>query len=108
MYLLETHVRAQSGRTLCNPMDCSPPGSSVHGVFQARTLEWVAISFSRDLPDPAIKSLSPVSPALQADSLPLEPSGKTLIRNRLHNFQIPFFITKYPKPGSLKFKDLEL
>ena len=33
--------------TLCDPMDCSPPGSSVHGVFQARLLEWVAISCSR-------------------------------------------------------------
>ena len=40
-------VRAQSCRTLCDPVDCSPPGSSVHGVFQARTLERVAISFSR-------------------------------------------------------------
>ena len=35
----------RSQLTLCNPMDCSPPGSSVHGVLQARTLEWVAISF---------------------------------------------------------------
>ena len=33
--------------TLCNPMDCSPPGSSVHRILQARILEWVAISFSR-------------------------------------------------------------
>ena len=33
--------------TLCDPMDCSPPGSSVHGILQARILEWVAISFSR-------------------------------------------------------------
>ena len=33
--------------TLCDPMDCSPPGSSVHGIFQARILEWVSISFSR-------------------------------------------------------------
>ena len=32
--------------TLCDPMDCSPPGSSVHGILQARTLEWVALSFS--------------------------------------------------------------
>ena len=32
--------------TLCDPMDCSPPGSSVHGISQARTLEWIAISFS--------------------------------------------------------------
>ena len=39
---------AQSCPTLCDPMDCSPPGSSVHGILQARILEWVAISFSRE------------------------------------------------------------
>ena len=38
---------ALSCLTLCNPLDCSPPGSSVHGIFQARILEWGAISFSR-------------------------------------------------------------
>ena len=38
---------AQSCPTLCDPMDCSLQGSSVHGIFQARVLEWVAISFSR-------------------------------------------------------------
>ena len=38
---------AQSCLTLCNPVDCGPPGSSVHGTFPARILEWVAISFSR-------------------------------------------------------------
>ena len=38
---------AQSCPTLCDPMDCSLPGFSVHGIFQARVLEWVAISFSR-------------------------------------------------------------
>ena len=37
----------QSCPTLCDPMDCSPPSSSVHGILQARILEWVAISFSR-------------------------------------------------------------
>ena len=37
---------AQSCPTLCSPMDCSLPGSSIHGIFQARLLEWVAISFS--------------------------------------------------------------
>ena len=37
---------AQSCLTLCNPMDCSLPGSSVHGIFQARVLEWGAIAFS--------------------------------------------------------------
>ena len=38
---------AQSCPTLCNPMDCSPPGSTVRGILQARVLEWVAIPFSR-------------------------------------------------------------
>ena len=38
---------AKSCLTLCNPMDCSPPGSSAHGISQARILEGVAISFSR-------------------------------------------------------------
>ena len=37
----------QSCPTLCDPMDCSLPGSSIHGIFQARIVEWVAISFSR-------------------------------------------------------------
>ena len=40
---------AQSCLTLCDPMDCSPPGSSVHGIFQARVLEWVAFAFSNPL-----------------------------------------------------------
>ena len=40
---------AQSCPTLCHPIDCSLPGSSVHGIFQARVLEWVAIAFSTSL-----------------------------------------------------------
>ena len=40
---------AQSCLTLCNPMDCSPPDSSVHGILQARVLEWVAISFNTEI-----------------------------------------------------------
>ena len=40
-------AKSLSHLTLCDPMDCSPPGSSVHGVFPARILEWVAISSSR-------------------------------------------------------------
>ena len=55
--------------TLCNPVDCSPPGSSVHGILQAKILEWVAMPFSRALPD---SGTEPRSPALQAESLPTE------------------------------------
>ena len=56
----------QSCLTLYDPRDYSPPGPSVHGILQARILEWVAISFSRDLPNPGIE---PGSPALQTDAL---------------------------------------
>ena len=58
-------------------MDCSLPGFSVCGIFQARVQEWVAISFSRDLPDPGIE---PGSPALQADTLLSEPPGKPSVQ----------------------------
>ena len=64
---------AQLCQTLCDPMDCNPPSSSVHGIFQARILEWVAISFSRASSQPMIE---PGSPALQADSLTAEPPRK--------------------------------
>ena len=51
MYALQTfkmYVKvAQSCPIFCDPMDSSPPGSSVHGILQARILEWVAIPFSR-------------------------------------------------------------
>ena len=47
MDVREERQVTQSCLTLCDPMDCSLPGSSVHGIFQARVLEWVAISFSR-------------------------------------------------------------
>ena len=53
--------------TLCDPMDCSPPGSSVHGTLQARILEWVAMPFSRGLSWPRIEPTSLMSPALAGE-----------------------------------------
>ena len=67
--------RAKSGPTLCDPMDCGLPGSSVHGILQARILEWDAISFSRDLPDPGIE---PASSALAGGFFTTMPPGKPL------------------------------
>ena len=58
----------QSCLTLCDLMDCSLPGSSVHGILQARILAWIALPFSRG-------SSQPRSPTLQVDSLPSEPPG---------------------------------
>ena len=73
---LSVFVCAQSCLTLCKPMDSSPPGSSLHGILQARILEWVAISFSRgssQLRNQPMSSVSPSLQALKADSLPLSP-----------------------------------
>ena len=50
--------------TLCDATDCSPPGSSVHGIFQARILEWVAMPFSRGSSNPGLEPAPLVSPAL--------------------------------------------
>ena len=76
---------AQSCLTLCNPKDCSPPGPSVHGIFQARTLEWVVISF---LPNPGIK---PGSPALTAG-----PPGKPFTWDFL-SMRLSYFLQKNQK-----------
>ena len=49
-------VKVKSCPTLCDPVDCNPPGSSIHGILQARILEWVAISFSRGSSQPRDQS----------------------------------------------------
>ena len=92
---------AQSCPTLCNHMDCNRPGYSIRGIFQARVLEWVAISFlfffflgglpflsSGDLPNPGIK---PRSPAFQADTLLSELLGKPCYQSYLHTVQNSVF-----------------
>ena len=96
--------------TLCDPLDCSSPGSSVHGIFQARILECTAISFSsrsswpRDQTHVSCQNQE----TLQADSLPLEPSGKPVNQYRVSikyfersNFHtLASFIPKSDKPLS--------
>ena len=72
-YNAECVLVPQSCLTLCDPVDCSPPGSSVHGILQARILERAAMSSSRDLPEPGLNLGLPHE---QADSLPSETVGK--------------------------------
>ena len=68
VYLFSTFVvtviQSLSSVQLCNCIDCSLPGSSVYGIFQAIILKWVAISSCSDLPDPEIEPTSLASPAL--------------------------------------------
>ena len=69
LFFIMSEVKvAQSCLLLCDPMDYT-----VHGIIQARILEWIAFPFSRGRPNPGIK---PRSPALQVDSSPAEPPGK--------------------------------
>ena len=75
----------QSCPTLCNPMDHSLPGSSAHGIFQAKILEWAAISSCREYSQP----MFPTAPALQADSLPPSHWGSPVICGTMPNY--PFF-----------------
>ena len=67
---------SQSCPTLGDPMDCSWPGPSVHGMLQARILEWVAIPLSKG--SSQSRDRTQRSPALYADSLPSEPPGTRL------------------------------
>ena len=71
MISLRDVVVSQSCLTLCDPMDCSPPGSSVRGISQARILEYVAISFSR-----GSSQTKSSSPALAGGFFTPEPPGK--------------------------------
>ena len=72
---------AQLCLTLCDPVDCSPPGSSIHGILQARILEWVAISFSRGSAPPRDQTqrLNPPLLHWQVDSLPLSQPGSPVV-----------------------------
>ena len=74
LFVVVVALVTQLCATLYDPVDCSPPGSSVCGILQARILEWIEFLSPEDLPDPGIK---PESPALQTDALPSEPLGKT-------------------------------
>ena len=62
--------------TLCNPMDCSPPGSPGHGMLQARILEWVVISFPRGSSWPRNQTLDSLVPCIAGGFLSTEPLGK--------------------------------
>ena len=70
-----SHVQS----TLCGPMDYGLPGSSVHGILQARILKWVAVPSSRGLPDPGIEPES-----LNVSCIPLAPPGKPVHAFRKH------------------------
>ena len=95
-------------------MKCSPQCSSVHGILQARIPEWVAISFSRDLPKTEIKPTSPECTALAGRFFTIEPSRKSLsltdddikLLSHVRLFAIPWTVA-YEAPPSLEFSRQE-
>jgi len=68
-----TWLRAQLCLTLCDPVCCCLPGSSVYGIFQVKILEWAVISYFRDLANSGIK---PIPPALAGGLFTIAPPGK--------------------------------
>ena len=93
---------AQLCSTLCNSMDCSPPGSSVHGNLQTRMLGWVTMPPSRGSSQPRDQTQVPT---LQAYSLPTEPPGKPK-NTGVGSLSILqwIFLTQESKPGSPAFQ----
>ena len=77
--VLDSLLVTQLYLTLCNPIDCSPPDSSVHGILQARILEWVAISFSRGSSQPGDQTRIY---CIAGEFFTTEPHGKPLRSTR--------------------------
>ena len=77
-------VCALSHIRLCDPMDSSPPGASIHGILLSRQY-WSGLLCppAGDLPGPEIEPASLASPALQADSLPTKPPGKLMCKKQI-------------------------
>ena len=79
LWLPHVHAKSlQSCLTLCDPMDCSPPGFSVHGILQARILEWAAMPSSRGSFWPSDWTCVSCLLCWQTGSVPLAPPGKAL------------------------------
>ena len=72
----EAFLMLQSCLTLCGPMDCSPPGSSVHGILQLRILEWVAMPSSRESSPPRDRTHVSCSSCISGRFCTAEPRGK--------------------------------
>ena len=76
LIILRVHAVTPLGSTICDPMDCSLPGSSVHGISQARILEGLTISFSRGSSESRDQTTSPESPAFIGEFFTTEAPGK--------------------------------
>ena len=106
----EMYLDAQSCPPLCDPMACSPPGSSVHGILQARILEWVAISFSKEFAINPLSTREPVRILSKGEmTFGNEPSGsissvQSLSRVRL--FATPWTVARQA-PLSMGFSRQE-
>ena len=96
-------VCAQSCQSLCNTMDCSLPGASVHGISQTVILEWVAVSYSRG--SSRTQGSNPHLLHWQADSFPIAPPGKPRTRCTMHLFKAEYndetgsFLRMRSQPG---------
>ena len=105
IYIMEYYMPAQSCPTHCYPMDYSLPGSSVHGIFQVRILEWVAISFSRGSSQPRdrtqvlgrLSSEPPGKPFISVSmDMDLIPWVQFQTGHSYHHKSLPYIETRIP------------
>ena len=88
--------------TLCDPMDCSPPGSSVHGILQTRTLKWAAMPSCRGSSQPGLNLHLLSLLNWQVGSLPLAPPGKPYMRYCNPNYTDSLNPCRYPQCSCLE------
>ena len=87
LYMLHTKS-LQSCPALCEPMACSPPGSSIHGILQARVLEWIAMLFSRGSSQPRYWTHVSLSPALAGRFFPISTTWEALSAGSCYLFPL--------------------
>ena len=79
-------VLSQLCPTLCGPMGCGQPGSSVHGILQTRLLDWATMPSSRDLPDPRIKTTPILLPVLAGRLFTTSTTWESTILYGVHKY----------------------
>ena len=112
MYALVFVLVAKSCLTLCDPMDCTLPGSPVHGISQARTVEWIAISFFRGTSQPKDQTQVSCNGRILYHQRHLgSPScmHTSTLKNNFRGFTCPFKLICGPSRGCLfpRLKTLE-
>ena len=96
---VKVKTKVKSCPIFCDPVNCSPPGRSIYGIFQARILEWLLFPSRGDLPNPGIELMSPT---LQAHAITSETSGKPKQERSYYTYEVCIKPVKEPGAGGVE------